>query len=153
MRKEQSLKSRLLLSLFPIAIVFVLLGIEILVRQHMLFTSLVSSIFLIYLLPDDPMNDSLTIVISQALAALIGYAGYWLLGNSYLSACLSILMITLLLVLIGRLHPPAIATSMIFQYRTHSESDLVLFGLLLVLIVVLFLAKKLFSYLQRKLGG
>lgn len=133
MRKEQSLKPRLLLALLPLAIVFILLGIEVFVRQHVLFTSLVSSVFLIYLLPKHPMNDSLTLVISQGLAALVGYGSFWF---------------TLLLVLLGRLHPPAIATSLIFNYRTHDESDLMLFGLLLGLIGMLFLMKKFLSFMN-----
>ncbi len=128
----------------------ILLGVEILMRQHILFTSLVSSIFLIYVKPKDPMNDTLTILISQVLATTIGYSSFLLLGDSYLAGCATVTAITFLLVGIDRLHPPAVATSLIFNYRTHAESDFVLFGLLIGLIGVLFLMKKGYSYLENR---
>jgi CBS-domain-containing membrane protein len=137
------------LVLFPIAIVLILLGVEILTRHHILFTSLVSSIFLIYVNPEDPMNDTLTILVSQILATGVGYTSYLLLGDSYWAGCVTVISVTFILVGIDKLHPPAIATSLIFNYRTHSQSDLVLFGLLIGLIAILFLMKKGYSYLEQ----
>lgn len=149
--KENDLKHRLLLASFPIIIVLIVLEIEVVVRQHLLFTSLISSVFLIYLKPKDSMNDTLTIAISQVLAALTGYAFYSFFGVSYWVGASTLIVVTLLLVALNRFHPPAITTSLIFNYRTHQESDLTLFLLLLGLIILLFFLKEVYGFIERKL--
>lgn len=152
MTEELNLRARLILGIFPVIIVLVLTALEIKLRQHIIFTSLVSSIFLIYLRPNELMTDTATILVSQFTAALTGYLSYKLFGNSFWSVCVTILLVTAILILLNRLHPPAIATSVIFNYRTHSESDLFLFGLLIGIAVVLILVRWITNYLLSKMN-
>lgn len=150
-RRSDFLK-RFLLALYPILVTYIVLGVEVLARQHILFTSLISSTFLIYTRHKDPMNDGTTLVISQCIAAIIGYVSYWVGGENYPAACVTIFVVALVLIALHRLHPPAIVTSLIFQFRTHSVSDLELFGLLILLIIILFFTKLFYSRLVHRLG-
>ena len=148
---KRTLKSRLTLAIFPIIVVLAVLAVEYFSRQQILFTSLVSSVFLIYTKPDDAMNDTSVIIRSQVLAALIGYGCYALLGTTYWDAFIAVILCSVALVLLRTMHPPAIATSLIFAFRVHSVSNLELFGLLLVLIAILVVMKQTMSYLKLKL--
>jgi CBS-domain-containing membrane protein len=84
----------------PTAIIIaVLMLLEAFSKQQLLFSSLASSAFLIYLDPKHPTNIIRTLVIAQLLAAVIGYLVYLLLGPGYFSAAVS--MIIAITVMIG----------------------------------------------------
>lgn len=150
--RHSNFLKRFLLALYPLVIAYIIMGVEMFARQHILFTSLISSIFLIYVRHKDPMNNGLTLIISQVLAAVIGYVSYRIGGENYLTACITVFVVAVALISLNRLHPPAIVTSLIFQFRTHSVSDLELFALLLSLVIVLFFTKTLYTALLQKMG-
>lgn len=61
--------------------VLVVLGlVEVLSSQRLLFASLASSAFLIYLDPQHGTNTTRTLLISQMMAATVGWVMYLILG-------------------------------------------------------------------------
>ena len=86
-RAPLSLRQELGLALLPTVVVLLMLGyVEAFSRQRLLFASLASSAFLIYIDPEHPMNGVRTLVLAQSSAALIGFAADYLLGAGYLAA-------------------------------------------------------------------
>lgn len=115
----------------------VLFGVEVLSRQRLLFASLASSAFLIYLDPSHRTNSTRTLILSQLMAALVGYGAGALLGNGYLAAAGAMIVAIGLMILMDALHPPAVSTALGFAFRVGPESNLVLFALAVGLIAVL----------------
>lgn len=129
-RRRLGLKGELLLALLPTAIMLVVLGlVEAVTRQRLLFASLASSAFLIYLDPEHGTNSVRTLAFSHISAALIGWGTYALLGPGYAAAGSAMVLTILLLVLTDHVHPPAISTALSFAFRAGSESSLMLFAL------------------------
>ena len=64
--------------------------VEVLSRQRILFASLASSAFLIYLDPQHATNSIRTLVISHTMAATLGLGAYLTLGPRYLSGGIAI---------------------------------------------------------------
>jgi CBS-domain-containing membrane protein len=121
-----------MLALVPTVIILAVLGlVEVLSRQRLLFASLASSAFLIYLDPHHGTNTVRTLLISQLLAATLGWLGYLWLGPGYLSGGLAMLLTIILLIVLDAVHPPAVSTALSFAFRAGDESSLVLFGLAL----------------------
>lgn len=148
---KNKLHVRMLLAIFPLLIVLITLAIEKFSRQTVLFTSLISSIFLIYAQPNHPMNRERVLIVSQTIGSVIGFTTYHLFGSSLICTGIMIVLLVFLLVYLKMLHPPAVATSLTFVARTHSESDLILFGLLVLMIGLLFLFRTFYFRLQQKL--
>ena len=129
LRSRLDWKGELVLATAPTAVVLgVLALVEVLSRQRLLFASLAASAFLIYLDPQHGTNTMRTLVISQIMAAAIGYATYWLLGSGYLSGGTAMIITIVLMILLDVMHPPAVATSLSFALKAGNESNLVLFG-------------------------
>jgi len=141
LRRRLTLKGELLLALLPTATVLVVLAlVEALSRQRLLFASLASSAFLIYLDPQHGMNSVRTLVVSQTMAALIGWATYATFGSGYVAGGSAMVATIVLMILLDVVHPPAVSTAMSFALRAGSESNLALFALALgvtALLVVL----------------
>lgn len=130
LRSRIDWKGELLLATAPTLVVLGMLAlVEVLSRQRLLFASLASSAFLIYLDPQHGTNTVRTLTISQIMAATIGFATYLLLGSGYLSGGTAMTMTIVLMILLDVMHPPAVATSLSFALRAGNESNLVLFGL------------------------
>ncbi len=130
LRRRLDLKGELLLALLPtVTVLTVLALVEILSRQRLLFASLASSAFLIYLDPQHGTNTLRTLVISQMLAATIGLVTYLIFGPGYVSAGSAMVVFIVLMILFDAVHPPAVSTSLSFAFRAGNESNLVLFGL------------------------
>nr|WP_228035807.1 HPP family protein [Oculatella sp. LEGE 06141] len=107
----------------------VLAFVEVLSRQRLLFASLASSAFLIYLDPQHGTNTVRTLVIAQMMAAVIGLITYLTFGSGYLSGGVAMVTTIVLMILLDVVHPPAVSTSLSFALRAGNENNLVLFGL------------------------
>lgn len=129
-RRRLGLKKELVLALLPtLTILLVLVLVEALSNQRLLFASLASSAFLIYLDPEHTVNNVSTLVSTQIGAALLGMITYLLLGPGYLSAGLAMVLFIIAMVVLDRVHPPAVSTALSFGLKTGDESNVVLFAL------------------------
>jgi CBS-domain-containing membrane protein len=124
------LKGEFSLALAPTAIVLgVLALVETLSQQRLLFASLASSAFLIYLDPQHGTNSVRTLTISQTMAAVVGFLAYLILGPGYISGGTAMVITIVLMIILDVVHPPAVSTSLSFALRAGNESNLALFGL------------------------
>ncbi|ARV58156.1 HPP family protein [Nostocales cyanobacterium HT-58-2] len=130
LRRRLNLKGELILATVPTVLVLTVLAlVEVLSRQRLLFASLASSAFLIYLDPQHGTNTVRTLIISQSMAATVGFLTYLLLGSGYISGGTAMVIVIFLMIVLDVVHPPAVATSLSFALRAGNESNLVLFGL------------------------
>ena len=134
-----STRQKMLLAVLPTTTVLVLLWLlRFFSNQQLLFASLASSAFLIYLDPLHRANSARTLLVSQLSAAAIGYSCHALLGPGYLSAALALLFTIGLMLSADAMHPPAVATALNFAFRAGAgEGNLLLFALAVGLVVVL----------------
>lgn len=133
-----------MLALAPTATVlgvFALVGV--LSRQRLLFASLASSAFIIYLDPQHGTNTVRTPILSQMLAASVGIGLYLALGPGYLSGGAAMIATITLMILLDAMHPPAVSTALSFAFRAGSESNLLLFGLAVGITAVLVVLQRL----------
>jgi CBS-domain-containing membrane protein len=143
LRQRLPLKDELLLVLLPtLTILLVLAFVDTLSRQRVLFASLASSAFLIYLDPQHGMNAVRTLVVSHTLAALAGFGTYLLFGPQYLSAGAAMLISIAFMVGLDAVHPPAVSTSLAFAYRSGDERNLTLFLVSLLVVALLVLLER-----------
>ena len=149
-RQRLTLKAELILALLPtVTILLVMALVESLTSHRLLFASLASSAFLIYLDPQHGTNSTRSLVISQVMAALIGAVAFYALGPIYTAAALSMVATIVLMITLDAVHPPAVATALSFALRTGQESNLVLFGsavgMMTMLIIVQRVTLRLFA--------
>lgn len=130
LRRRLTLKDELLLAVLPTAtILLVLAMVEVLTEQRLLFASLASSAFLIYLDPQHGTNSVRTLILAQMTAAVIGLLAYLGLGPGYISGGVAMVATIVLLILLDAVHPPAVSTALSFAFRAGDQSNLVLFGI------------------------
>ncbi len=128
----------LLLALLPTVTVLVVLAlVEILSRQRLLFASLASSAFLIYLDPQHKTNRIRTLVLAQIGAASLGLLTYLALGAGYASAGTAMVATIVLMILFDLVHPPAVSTALSFALRAGDEKNFVIFGLAVAITAIL----------------
>lgn len=128
LRHRLTLKGEFTLALAPtVTVLAVLALVEVLSRQRLLFASLASSAFLIYLNPQHGTNSVRSLIISQIMAASIGFLTYLTLGSGYLSSGTAMVVAIALMILLDVVHPPAVATSLSFALRAGNENNLILF--------------------------
>ena len=150
-RQKIGLKGELLLALMPtLTVLLVLAFIESLSKQRLLFASLASSAFLIYLDPQHTVNNVRTLLFAQTSASAIGVSLCVLLGPGYVSAGLAMLAAIFLMVALDMMHPPAISTALGFGLRSGDASNLVLFGMALGMTVVLVLLQIMVLWFVRR---
>ncbi|QJD95030.1 HPP family protein [Mucilaginibacter robiniae] len=139
MRNRYNLKTEVSLALLPtLTMAGVLFLLEAYSKQHLLFASLASSAFLIYIDPQHPTNSIYTLVMAQVSAALIGAGVLKLVGPGYTSAILAMVLAIVFMVLVGVMHPPAVSTALTFAFSTGKTLPLFMIALgLLVILVVL----------------
>jgi CBS-domain-containing membrane protein len=138
LRARLSLRDELVLALFPTAVVLgVLALVEVLSEQRLLFASLASSAFLIYLDPQHGTNHVRTLVGAQMLAATLGLVTYLTFGSGYLAAGSAMTLTIFLMVVLDLMHPPAVATALSFALKAGDASNIVLFGLAVAITAVL----------------
>lgn len=148
LRSRLSLRDELVLALFPTTVVLGVLGlIEVLSEQRLLFASLASSAFLIYLDPHHGTNRIRTLVSAQMLAASLGLLTHLALGFDYLAAGSAMTLTIFLMILLDIMHPPAVATALSFALRAGDASNLLLFGLAVVITAVLVALQQLALWL------
>ncbi|HEX8274295.1 MAG TPA: HPP family protein [Longimicrobiaceae bacterium] len=137
-RRRLPLRAELVLALLPTAMVLVVLAfVEALSHQRLLFASLASSAFLIYLDPQHGTNSLRTLTVSHLLAALLGWGSFMALGSGYLSAGSAMVATIALMIVLDVVHPPAVSTAMSFALRAGDAGNLLLFGLSLGIIAAL----------------
>ncbi|MBD0331125.1 MAG: HPP family protein [Chitinophagaceae bacterium] len=138
MFRRFDLKTEIMLATMPaVMIIAVLLLLEIFSRQQVLFSSLASSAFLIYLDPKHPTNSVRTLIIAQMAAAIIGYLIFLFFGPGYLSAAISMIVLIAVMIVTKAMHPPAVSSALIFAFQYTKPDTLLLFGLAVLLLVLL----------------
>lgn len=148
LRSRLSLQGEFVLALLPTVMVLAVFAlVEVLSKQRLLFASLASSAFLIYLDPQHGTNSIRTLVISQIMAATLGLVAYLILGPGYLSGGIAMVATIVLMILLDAVHPPAVSTSLSFAFRAGNEKNLVLFGLALTIITTLVVIERLTLWL------
>jgi CBS-domain-containing membrane protein len=151
--RRRGLKANLLLALMPTATVLVVLAlIEALSSQRLLFASLASSSFLIYLDPEHPVNSVRTLVLSQLGAAALGLLLFYALGPGYVSGGLAMVLVIYGMILLDAMHPPAVSTALSFALRSGDASNLLLFGLAVGITVALLAMQRVAVWLLRRTG-
>ena len=145
-------RREVLLALLPTITVLGLLWlVKVLSNQQLLFASLASSCFLIYLDPSHPANSARTLLISQLAAAGLGYGFHAALGPGYFGAALALVSIIGVMILTDTMHPPAVATALNFAFRAGTgEGNLALFGLAVGLVLVLLAVQRGSAYLVQR---
>jgi CBS-domain-containing membrane protein len=150
---RRNLRAELALALLPtLTMLIVLFGVEVFSRQRLLFASLASSAFLIYLDPTHRTNSTKTLVMSQILAGLIGYGAGHFLGPGYFAAATAMILAIGMMIGLDVLHPPAVSTALGFAFRTGPESNLLLFALAVGLIAILVILQRATTYLAARYG-
>ncbi len=144
LRRRLDVRGELVLALLPTVIMLTVLAmVEVLSRQRLLFASLASSAFLIYLDPQHSTNSIRTLFISQMMAATVGLVMYLILGPGYVSGGSAMVITIVLMILLDVVHPPAVSTSLSFAFRTGNETNLVLFGLAVGITALLVIMEQL----------
>jgi CBS-domain-containing membrane protein len=143
LRDRLDLKGELVLALLPtLTVLGVLVLVEALTEQRLLFASLASSAFLIYLDPEHGTNAVRTLISSHMLAALLGWATFTLMGPGYPAAGTAMVAVIFLMIVLDVVHPPAVATAMGFALRSGDGSNVLLFGLAVAVTAVLVLLQR-----------
>lgn len=152
LRRRLALRQELVLALLPtVMILLVLAFLEALSNQRILFASLASSAFLIYLDPLHGMNTVRSLVTSHVTAAIAGVATFWLLGHGYSAAAAAMVVTIIGMIVLDAVHPPAVATSLSFAFRSGAESEIVLFGLALTVVALLVVLERAALWLLARL--
>lgn len=130
LRKRLTLPQELQLAALPTATVLgVFLLVEALSEQRLLFASLASSAFLIYLDPQHGMNTVRTLVVAQLSCALLGLGAFLWIGPGYPAGAVAMTLAILLMIVFDAVHPPAVSTALSFAVRAGDETNVALFGL------------------------
>jgi CBS-domain-containing membrane protein len=137
-RRRLGLRGELTLALLPTATVLLVLAlVEALSHQRLLFASLASSAFLIYLDPEHGTNRVRTLVIAQVGAAILGALTYLVLGPGYVSAGSAMVATIVLMIVLDVVHPPAVSTAMGFALRAGDVGNVALFGIAVAITALL----------------
>ncbi|HEU5422183.1 MAG TPA: HPP family protein [Nitrolancea sp.] len=143
LRKRLSLKSELTLAALPSATVLVMfLIIDRFSTRHLLFTSLASSAFLIYLDPLHAMNNVRTLIMAHVGAALFGIGSWALFGHDYSAGIAAMFVTILYMIVLDVMHPPAASTALLFALGGDSQNQFLLFLLALGITVVLVILQR-----------
>jgi CBS-domain-containing membrane protein len=158
LRRRLRLRDELLLAFLPTATVLLVFGvIEVLSNQRLLFASLASSAFLIYMDPEHGANRTATLAFSQLAAAGTGFLMFTLIGPSYAAGAVAMVTTTIVMIVFDIVHPPAVATAIAFAFRTGDETNVALFALAVGMVVVLVVLETatlaLLARLHRRSGG
>jgi CBS-domain-containing membrane protein len=148
-RRYLSLKEELLLATAPtLTILSVMALVEVLNGQRLLFASLAASAFLIYLDPHHGSNAARSLILSQLMAAAIGLFASFVLGASYMSAAVAMVVTIAFMIVLNIVHPPAVATSLSFAFlRVDRENNFILFSLAVGVIALLVGLERLMLWL------
>ena len=142
-RRHLGVRGELTLAVLPTTTVLLVMAlVDALSAQRLLFASLASSAFLIYLDPTHVTNQVRTLALAQLSAAAIGWAAYAVAGPGYPAAGSAMVASIVGMIAVRAVHPPAVSTAMSFGLRAGDVSDLLLFSLSLgVLAILVFLQR------------
>ena len=150
-RRRAGLGGELTLALLPTATVLLMLALlDRFGHQRLLFASLASSAFLVYLDPRHSANRVSTLVVAQGAAAILGVSALTLIGPGYVAAATAMVVTIVLIVALDRVHPPAVSTALAFGFRSGPESNLAVFAVALSLVAVLVVLQRASLWLLRK---
>jgi CBS-domain-containing membrane protein len=143
-RPRLPLKDELTLALLPTATVLTVLALtETFSQQRILFASLASSAFLIYLDPLHPTNGVGTLFVSHLMAAGLGFLMLVLLGPGYVSAGAAMVLTIALMILLDAVHPPATSTALAFAFRTGVDNNVVIFTVAVAMTAILVMLQRM----------
>jgi CBS-domain-containing membrane protein len=131
----------------------VILFLQGVTRQRLLFASLASSAFLIYYAPLDRMNGVRLMVLAQGIGCCAGVLASLLLGGGYGAAALAMVATIVLLIALDLVHPPAISTAIGFAFILPQDRTVLLFMAALILLGGLVLLQRIVLWTLRRLGG
>ena len=152
-RKRIGLKGELLLAFMPMATVLLVLAlVEALSSQRLLFASLASSAFLIYLDPEHAVNQIRTLLLAQIGSAVIGLVCYQWLGPGYLSGGLAMVLAIGLMIVSDAMHPPAVSSALSFGLRSGDASNLLLFCMAVGITALLVVMQRMALWTLRRVG-
>ncbi|HJV50940.1 MAG TPA: HPP family protein [Noviherbaspirillum sp.] len=150
-RRRIGLKGELALAIMPtVTVLLVLALVEALSRQRLLFASLASSAFLIYLDPQNVVNSVRTLVLSQVGSAVIGLVSYLLFGPGYVSGGIAMVTAIGAMIAADAMHPPAVSTALSFGLRAGDETNLALFCLAVGVTAVLIGLQRVALWMLRR---
>ena len=119
-RRRLSLGGEFMLALMPTLVVLALFFlVELLSRQRLLFASLASSASCIYVDPQHGTNRVRALVLSQILAASIGFGRIHRAGADQPVPGRGVSMVLAIasMILLDVVHPPAVSTSLAFAFQ------------------------------------
>ncbi|MFS0758238.1 HPP family protein [Noviherbaspirillum sp. 1P10PC] len=152
-RKRIGLKGELLLAFMPMATVLLVLAlVEALSSQRLLFASLASSAFLIYLDPEHAVNQIRTLLLAQIGSAVIGLVCYQWLGPGYLSGGLAMVLAIGLMIVSDAMHPPAVSSALSFGLRSGDASNLLLFCMAVGITALLVVMQRMALWTLRRVS-
>lgn len=153
-RQRLNLRGELLLALLPTLVVLsVLLFVEAFSHQRLLFASLASSAFLIYLDPDHGANTVRSLVAGHLIATVAGVSIYFLLGPGYVAGGSAMIITIITMILTDSVHPPAVSTALSFAFRDESQRTIWLFVMALALVAVLVMLQRSALWLVTRTRG
>ena len=148
-----SVRQQFGLAIMPTVVVLLMVGcVQALRNQPLIFTSLASSAFLVYLDPEHPTNRVRTFLIAQGSAALLGFGSVSLLGTGFLAPGVALVLTIVLIISLDAMHPPAMSTALSFAFHASSPKTLAIFGVTMVVIASLVALQKAAFWLVQKAG-
>ncbi len=151
-RRRLNLRGEFLLALLPTVVVLAVLALlEVFSRQRLLFASLASSAFLIYLDPEHGTNTTRSLLLSHLIASLSGALIYLALGAGYVSGGIAMIITIVAMIVLDSVHPPAVSTALSFAFRDDFVKTLALFIMALGLIAVLVVLQRSALWLVSRL--
>ena len=151
-RRRLGIRAELLLALLPtVTVLLVMFFVEMLSQQRLLFASLASSAFLIYLDPEHGTNRVRTLVLSQSVAAGLGFATHYALGAGYAAGGAAMVATIVLMIVLDAVHPPAVSTSLAFAFRAGDESNLAIFAMALGITAVLVVMERAAMWMMARM--
>ncbi len=137
------LAGQVVLALPPtLTVLGVLLLIEQLAKQRVLFASLAASAFLIYRDPAHPMNGVRRMLTAHLLGVALGGGAAFLLWPGYLAVVIGTTATIALLIFFDLVHPPAISTALLFAFFVPEIRTLGLFLLALLMLAGLVVVQR-----------
>src|SRR6202043_3890544 len=94
-----SVRQQFGLAIMPTVVVLLMVAcVQVLSDQLLIFASLASSAFLVYLDPEHSTNRARTFLIAQGSAALLGYGSVSLLGTGFLAPGVALVLTIVLII-------------------------------------------------------
>lgn len=151
MREKFNIKTEITLAIMPsLTVIAVLVLLQAFSKQQLLFSSLASSAFLIYLDPKHPANSIRTLVIAQISAAIIGCLTFLVAGTGYVAASFSMIIAIAVMIFARAMHPPAVSTALLFAFQPPKANTLLLFLFAVLLLVILIILQRISLWIIRK---